>query len=120
MHQTLTASGWFLPQEGPQDGSDPDGLSGGGHRVPHRVPQPRPGREPPPTGLLLQVLHLSLRLHRLNPPRSPESGLGVHYTPIIPVCRNRREVWCDVKLFFKTCFILCLRGASGSFKETEF
>lgn len=48
-----------LSQEGPEDGSDPDGLGGGGHRVPHRVPQPRPGREPSPSSVLLQVHHLS-------------------------------------------------------------
>lgn len=40
----------------------------------------------------------------LNPSHSSRSGLdGAHYTPIIPahVCRNHREVWCNIKLFFK-------------------
>lgn len=50
---------FFILQKGPQDGPDPDGLSGGGNRVPHRVPQPRPGREPPPPSVLLKVHHLS-------------------------------------------------------------
>ncbi|KAI4803912.1 hypothetical protein KUCAC02_025559 [Chaenocephalus aceratus] len=55
----IHSQGLQVLSKGPQDGPDPDGLSGGGNRVPHRVPQPRPGREPPPPSVLLKVHHLS-------------------------------------------------------------
>lgn len=50
---------FFLKQKRSQDGSDSDGLSRGGNRVPHWVPQPWSGGKPPSSSVLLQVHHLS-------------------------------------------------------------
>lgn len=104
---SLTTSCRFLLQEGPQDGADPDGLGRGGHRVPNRVPQPRPGREPPPAGLLLQVLHLSpdIAVRILHTPPRAASAAS---TTLRSFQRTSAEtaVWSGVMLnyFFKLTF----------------